>query len=98
MVYLLSIFPLQIDSDALQHKICNNSLVKYMCTESTHCLGNIQYWHSIWVDCSISSNLYIKVLIIWDLAEEKSAKFVKIQIVIMMKISRKSSFQDGGKV
>ena len=36
--------------------------------------------------------------IIWDLAEEKSAKFVKIQLVIMMKISRKSRFQDGGKV
>ena len=69
-----------------------------MCTESTHCRGNIQYWDSIWVDCSISSNLYIKVLIIWDLAEEKSAKFVKIQLVIMMKISRKSRFQDGGKV
>ena len=33
-----------------------------------------------------------------DLAEEKSAKVVKIQLVIMMKISRESRFQDGGKV
>ena len=69
-----------------------------MCTESTPCRGNIQYLDSIWENHSILLNLYIMVLVIWDLVEEKSAKVVKIRLVIMVKISRKSRFQDGGKV
>ena len=69
-----------------------------MCTESTPCRGNIQYLDCIWDNHSILLNLYIMVLVIWDLVEEKSAKVVKIRLVIMVKISRKSRFQDGGKV
>ena len=34
------------------------------------------------------------VFVILYLAEEKSAKLVKIQLVIMIKISRKSHFQE----
>ena len=49
-----------------------------MCTESTPCRGNIQYLDSIWVNRSTWLKLYIMVLVIWDLVEEKSAKVVKI--------------------
>ena len=69
-----------------------------MCAESTPCRRNIQYLDSIWVNRSMWLNLYIMVLVIWDLVEEKSAKVVKIQLVIMVKISRKSRFQEGVKV
>ena len=69
-----------------------------MFIESTLCPCNIYYLDSILVSCSAGSNLNIMALMIWDLEGEKSTKVVKIELAIMMKISRESRFQDGGKV